>query len=526
MFFPLLFAAALDAPPNGLVPSTAHLAAIVAQHEQAAGRLAPGAPGSSVEEWSYNYVGDVGTIRIERNGTDYHSVITSGPFVEEYGQFNGVRWHRDENGFTSLTTSTETLTFLPLRALDDIREPKNDLTLAGETTGEHPAYVIKVVRPHYKYPEWVFVDKAAGTISRIEFTVGKRRAANDYSDYRTTAGLATPWHVHETDDRPGVAWDWKRTSLTPGAAISMSSFAPSTAPASILYGYADNMQLPVRIVEGNILIRISVQGRGLDFLLDSGESTSIIDRDVANELNLPTFGEMTQLPDGTKLAYETKIDDMTVGPLRMRNVAILSESYHYQPTRDTKVVGILGYDFFAGTVVHINYVDGTVQLIPRERFTADKPVDGGITVPVELDNGVPMVAMSIGEDITQRAVVNTISPFSIVFGPYIEAHRSDFVDFPDEKHQDTYVPFADENGFGTEASVWITRATHMRFGPADYQEVPVVATNFPYSSAYGDVDAVLGLNYLTFFDLYFDYANNRIVIKPNSFFFKTFAPVK
>ncbi len=47
-------------------------------------------------------------------------------------------------------------------------------------------------------------------------------------------------------------------------------------------------------------------------------------------------------------------------------------------------------------------------------------------------------------------------------------------------------------------------------------------TNFPYSIGGDDVDAMIGLDYMIYFDVYFDYPDGKLLVKPNVYFFKKF----
>ncbi|MGA8839963.1 MAG: aspartyl protease family protein [Candidatus Aquilonibacter sp.] len=516
----------LDAPPSAMTATTAHLSDVLKSHDAAVGHRPAGAPDNSIEDWTFVGDGQHGTEHVQRAGTDYASQITRGPFTESYGQFDGARWHRDYNGFTSTTFSEEYETFLPLRVLALLEDPKNDVSLKGETTDPSAEYVIEVKRPQHRHPDWVFVDKATYLIDRVEIASGKRRLVSTYSDYRSTDGLREPWHIHDADGRAQLDYDWQRTRLSHPATMSFSLFAPPASAPTIALGFAADTALPVKMYYGQFIVRLSVQGRGLDFLIDSASATSYIDRDVAQELSLPTYDALTQLNDGTPLDYMTRLDAATVGPLLFRNFVLESTQYDYQVSDETKVVGVLGYDFLAGVVLHMNYQDGTAELIPRDRFAGATPVAGAYQIPIVMDDGRPMVPMGIGEDVSQRAVLDTAMPFTIVTGPYIDKHGSDFTDLPHQDHKSAIVPFADDSSYGTAASVWLTQVSHLRFGPADYQKYIVVATNFPFGGSDDDADAIVGIPYLAFFDVYLDYANQRVLLKPNASFFKIFHPAK
>lgn len=509
-----------DLPPDGIKTSDAKLAAVLKLHESSLGTIVHGALDHAIERWAFTGDGMQGTEDLERSGTDYRSHIVEGPFTQDYGQFNGVRWHHDENGYTSLTTGTDDESFAPLRTLDDLDDPKNDVSLAGEMPGTLPTYVVKVVRPQRHHPEWVYVDKATGRIARIEYGSGKRYYSHVYDDYRTTNGISEPWHVHDSDGRTAVDWDWTRASLDRTTQINPAHFAPAPNTPTIALGVANGIPLPARMFRGTYVVRLSVHGRGLDFLIDCASPETIIDRDVARELNLPTFGQTTEV-DGDKIWYRTIIDDATVGPVRFKNLVVTARYFAYNASYENRVVGLLGYDFLAQTVLKFDYMNGTIDIIPHDQFSA-KSIAASYVVPLTFDDGLPIVPAQMGTSVNTRIAVNNALPWTIAFGPLIDKNPKDFVDDPGVKRGTAVVPFADENNFGASASVWQTRVSHLRFGPFDYQQDLILATTFPFEIGGRSIDAMIGIDNLSYFDVYLDYPDNQMILKPNKRFFEVF----
>jgi hypothetical protein len=510
----------LDAPPAGLSPSTARLADILARHERALGTRTPGLADTATEHWTFVLAGQPGTETLERAGTNYRSHIERGPLVEEFGQLNGKRWHKDFNGIVSPMTDSDDFSFAGSRILEDAADPKNDVTVAGETAAAPRDYVLQVKRPGEKHPEWLFFDETTGDIVRAEFVQDKRRYTSAYDDFRTTAGMRRAWHVHDSDGRAQIDLDWHRVSLDAGKPIPAPRFAQPASNATVVEGLLQRANIPAKFHYGMIVVRLSVQGRGLDFIVDSGSKVSVIDRDVAADLGLPTYGQVTKLDDGTKYGYDTKIADATVGPIRLQNFAVRAEEYSYDANQDIKIVGVLGYDFLAANAFKMDFVNSSLDVIPAKDFTAP---DGALPADMELDDGVPLVSMYIGENVAKRVVFDTDEPYTMVFGSYIDAHPADFTDLKG-KHHTRVAPFADDrsNAFGQSLEVWIDQVSHLQLSLADYRTFPVVVTNFPYSLGGDDVDAIVGEDFYTFYDVYFDYPHDRIYLKPNDYFFKTF----
>ena len=502
------------------MPTSVPLRDILAAHDKAT-NFKGAAHKTIVEDWKFVDSGLSGSEHLERSGTDYHSRIVTSAYTEEFGQSGDQRWHRDRNGNTSPTSDLDDASFIAVRVLEDAADPKNDVTVAGQTTGEKPAYVLQVKRPDYGHPEWIYYDIASGNVVRVERVVGSDRIVSNYDDFRTVDGVTQPWHIHDAWWDRALDDDWRVTSFHAGVPIAKMVFsAPAYSSLSNTAGTQGALDTQFFFLMP--VVRLKIGDRGLDFELNSAEPRSFIDRDVAAQMNLPTYGQATRLTTGEPWEYLTRVPDADVGPVHLHDFAMVATTFRFNPSEHTKVVGVLGYDFFATTVVHIDYVNKTVEVIPAKTFGADKPVPGGIELPFQLDDGVPFVPMQIGTAYTNRVIVNSAEPFTYVFGPFAEAHADQIQEIRSQDHTRRFVPFADEGTYGTEADVWVSQATDLLFSVADYQNLMILTTNFPYSTTGKGVDAMIGNDYLHFFDLYFDYPHNRFIVRPNKWFYETF----
>jgi hypothetical protein len=515
----------LDQPPAGIVPTTIRLAEILAAHEKAVGAVPAGTPNTVVERWEFVDTGLAGIENLVRSGTDYRSTIEAGPFVERFGQHSGERWHQDANGFTNPTTGVDDRSFYAIRVLEDAADPKNDVTVLGETTGAHPAYVLQVKRPGGHHFEWIFYDKATWQVDRVELSASGRRIVETYDDFRATKGVTQAWHVHDTDGRPELDDDYTLQSLQQGVPVDASAFQPPPH-APTVSRVTQTAAIPAQTHRAGFVVRMMVNGRGLDFLLSSGAERSVIDRDVARDLHLPTFGQTTQLADGKPVSYRTVIADGDVGPIHLHNFVFDSERFVYQPNDSTKVVGTLGSDFFAANVLHFDFENGTLEALPVLGFDQVHPVDGAFDIPLDVDDGTPFVTLRIGDTIAAHSILETSSPYTILFGAFVDEHPAQLEDVDTRiGHRRTVVPFADDGAFGTEAEVWEANVKDFIFAITAYPAAGVVATNYPYTLHGENVEAMVGMDYMCLYDLYFDYPNGRLLLKPNALFHKAFKPI-
>jgi hypothetical protein len=510
---------ALDAPPTGISATAATLAAVLKQHESAIGRH-PGLQESRREVWSRNDLGFAGSETLFRRGLDYVSHIQHGPFGEEYGQFEGRRWHKVPNGNVYLMTTTDDESFAMFRVVEDAADPKNDAKLLGEIALPKPAYVVEVRLSGAKHPEWILYDKESGLIVRTEASVAGRRLVAYYEDYRTTNGYTEPWHVRDSVAELGLEDDFMRTALTLGEPVEAGIFA---APAGAFNpGVFDKPGIVAgRVTNETVVVRLTVNGRGLDFELSTGAPVSIIDRDVARELNLPTFGQTIQTKTGAHVGYDTEIPEARVGEsVVLHHVALRAVSFNYMADYGTKIVGLLGTDFLQSGVFKIDFVNGRTEVLMENALTDDL-LKGAYIVPLTIDDGLPFTSGSIGGHDASNMLIDCRFPVSFIMAPFTDQHPDAVPDSAGKSRRKAVVPFADSATYGRELAVWLSEVPDFRFSTAHFVKLPVVATNddSPYDH---DVDAIVGFDMLWYFDMYLDYANHRMFLKPNAHFSQRF----
>lgn len=446
-------------------------------------------------------------------GTDYHSIIRTDANTQEYGQSAGKRWHRGPNGFVNATGNRDEQSFFAIRVDEDASDPKNDVSVAGESATP-AAYVLKIKRTGSRHPEWAFYDKATGNLVRFEYVAGVGRIVTTFDDFRTVDGVTQAWHVHDTWWDPALDDDYRLTAFHAGMPIAASEF---TQPSATMPAGADvREKLTVEFVRGMAMVRVNVGDRGLDFELDSSQPNSLIEHGLADELHLDNYGHAKTTSKGDEAQYWTRIPDLQIGTQHLKNFAVRTADVSYKPAMYTKIVGVLGYDFLANFVVHVDYVNHLVELIPTKYFGSSKPVAGGLELPLTIDDGVPIVPMQIGNTLAKNVILNCDMPFTMLFGAFTDAHPNVLKNLFG-KAQQNVVPFADNGTFGTTIRIWPALIPSLTFANLNITSQIVIATDFPFDAP-PDTDAMVGLDYLSMYDLYFDYPHNRILVVPNKWF--------
>jgi hypothetical protein len=533
----------LDAPPSGITPTTTTLAQIFKAYDAATGRITPGIADTRHEAWTFTKAGLSGTETLVRSGTDYYSRIARGPLVDEYGQFFGHGWHRDPNGVVTPVSTPQYTSFEMLRSmrnLEDAEDPKNDVTVLGEVLTPKAAYVVQIKPSGEKHPEFAFYDKQTGLVDRFDLVADDTRITITYDDYRASDGLTQPWHMHFTDGTAALDDDFVRRSLTIGKPVDIKQFAIPTSNFAFVY-YNGHQSLPVKIyddywtiysskgsyteVAPTIVVRLYVAGRGYDFAVSAGEPRSLIDFDVAEQLHLPSYGQVTHA-EGEDVSYDTILPqaDWAAG-LLLRNWVLHATPFHYHLNEGTKVVGVIGNDVLASGVFKIDYVKSVLDVYSPSAFDGPQPAEArdAYTLPIEFDSGLPFFSGSIGGETTSNILFDNDFDMSMVFGTFTTRYPNVAKDLDTGKsHTATMIPFADTHGYGEEVDTWLAKIDDLQFGPAHFGDIPILASDGDSGFGARDVDAVMGGNLVRFYDVYLDYRHNRILLRPNKWFYQAF----
>jgi hypothetical protein len=506
----------IDLPPAGIVPTQTTLAGVLRYHDAT---MAPASEAASRETWTLDEAGRPGTETIVRRGADYHSIFERSGAHEEYGKLGADAWHLDANGVVTSTTGDED-SFYMQRVLEDASDPKNDVKLLGTVTTPAAAYVVQVDVPQSDHPEWIFFDRTTGYVIRTERIIGRERIISTYDDYRITDGSARPWHVVDTYAKSGISDSYRLSERVTGDSAPDAEFR---APASAFRaGHAVTADvLPSTFVSLLTIVRVTVNGRGLDFILSTADDTSFIDRQVAIDLGLPTFGHAVKTADGKPVGFDTVLEDAAVGSLKLHNFALRAIDFVYAPSEDTKIVGCLGSDFLNSGVFTIDYMKKRISVAPSG---APAPLSRDeYELPVHFEDGVPNITTTIGKHETPYALVSTALSYTAVLGSFTRKFPEAVPEEDGRAHQSVDLPFADNKSYGRTADLWESKLPSFVLPGLRLVDYRVAATDF---YAGNTKDVLVGADFLSYFDVTLDYANRRIVLHKNDKFYASFRTEK
>ncbi len=488
-------AAAIDDPPAGLIRSSSTLAKVRALYERSHGRDRAHA-GTVIEEWRLVEDHLVGIHRVRRSGNDQRETIALGPFTSELGAHGGVFWQQTRNGITYTYAGFHQIRDEVSTRAWEAAETDRYVRLAGESVPLN-AYVVEINPPNGRH-EWRFIEKTTGYIVRTDRVLKRRRYITTYDDYRVFDGIPEPSHVRTIDSNGN---DRDETLLSRTLDLNADphdlDIPPSRRNLVEFPAATTFVRLPVRIVNGLLVVKVAIGTRTYDFLLDSGAAGIVVDPAIAEDAKLDRYGSRVGSTLGTYTETAGIVPQMLVGSLRLRNVVVRVVPVPFVVEERTRIAGLLGFDFFADSIVHLDMARGLVDAISPPAFHA--PAEA-VTVPIALDDRTPDVRARIG-GVPGRVVIDTGANRSVFTTAF--AGRADVTT---EGAGNTR--FRAMGGIGTAAAVRIKQFELAGIEQAD-QLVDVTSADFSNE----DVDGTVGTDLLHPCELYFDYRANALHVR-------------
>jgi hypothetical protein len=485
--------------PSDLRPTKASLASVLAAYRSAAG--APDARyAERRERWTYANGTRRLAVRVAVRGDDFRATIPVGAAQYAGGRSEGVRWRADANGIAHASLSDDQGDAMDRLPQSVFPFALADCALAGESTRFGPAWVLVDRAPRDK-PHWLYVDEASGAITHEITREGARIIVTSFDRFEPlgTMRRAAHWHVSNGDAADDLDVTVDAVEPQPLAELDVAipqtrrTFAFASPPPS---GAA---QLPARFRGRTVFVDVDVDGRRGWFVLDTGTASIMLDRRIAQRRGWETVLEHATVPR------------MTAGPLAITDVSVFSLPLEIGYRLD----GILGYDFFFGHVVHIDYAHERVEVLTpaaAERVFADPK---NSVIPAYFDEGAPLVSAAFGSAVGERFLLDTGSPHLYVLAPFAHAHpevgswpRSTFGGgraFEEAEYLEGAIRVGARSA--PAFALGPQRFMGLRVGVQEPEDRP--------NALDIELDGIVGTDEMQFFDWWFDYDGGRIAVRRN-----------
>ena len=139
----------------------------------------------------------------------------------------------------------------------------------------------------------------------------------------------------------------------------LSSLPDLTIPNGTPFGHLTSskpFELPASFTPQGIVIHAVANGRGLDFIMDSGASALTVDPSVATDQQLTVRHEIGGGDGGNSENKNlVRFSSLDIGELHLNGVVFDVLPFTVQQGVGTKVVGLLGYDLLSCGIFGIDF---------------------------------------------------------------------------------------------------------------------------------------------------------------------------
>ena len=435
--------------------------------------------------------------------------------------FTGSKvWSADENGFTVTDLNGAARRTLDLDVILSEATPLLTGVSAGSAQVRGINASIVRVAPAGGVPMDVYVDPNSGSFLRAVIDPQGARENVEIDGY-VQAG--TGKKIVGSYDLAGRHYDI--TTVDTGARVSDADLMPPKPRAAWTFAsepFGFNVYHSSQVAR-ELRVHASINGHAGEFLLDSGVAHIILFEPFAANAGLQDLGtsDFSDLLGNHYFEGYSRAQTLEVGGNVLRDVIVERIN-----DPNTRIAGMLGYDFFAGAVVNISQSKAQMQLFNPATYATDL-AEGAFAFPVDLTTHTPQVEVDIENGTKTYPRLDTGSSYFMLLSQALR-------DSGKIKASDSSVETANANVgmtgpagtlvesspvsvtiVGMDTSQGSGRCVIMRevyVGPYKYQNPPLCFINNNY---FPDDGGLIGLDFLKHFDIVADYPHAHVILTPN-----------
>ncbi|MBD3403107.1 hypothetical protein GF420_09455 [candidate division GN15 bacterium] len=427
-------------------------------------------------------------------------------------------WQRDFNGQVAEMSGferEELLNQIYLQSFSYLFEDRmpGSTAYVGVTTRDGDDYHEVLFMPFNEDTIRVFLDIETG---RQELMIGQLdnlTTRTHSSDYRRVSGVLMAFRsVSEVVGMP-VTTEFVVKQVDLHASLHDSLFLRDDASVTDFHfpDGADSVIIPIKFRDGLITLDIVLNGRAhAIFILDSGASSNLIDRNLAEKLQLAQVGSITARGmAGHEEVGLVRPDSMAIGALTLYNQVggKMNITELLQPMHEQTISGLLGYDFLSRFPIKVDY--GRQRLIVY-RPDAAYPTDNGIAVPFTLTMKVPTVHGQVA-GFPGDFLVDLGNVFGVVLHPHF-VEETDVADHLSNRRQLS----GTMGGVGGQTGAATATVDRLELGPLVVDDVPVVLPEAGDGLVGSrELAGNIGNAVLKRYAVLFDYVQNVIIFYPD-----------
>jgi hypothetical protein len=505
--------------------STNDASALFAKHAQYVGWQA-GDP--SVQGWvasgSRNNGHGSDTLTEKRSGIAYHDTLSAagGRVSQDSGFTGSLVWESDPNGYTVTQTGTPAqvaydLNLVRAEDLSSIAGP----SVTGSAQVNGITTTVIRIKPSGAAPLDIYEDPSSGAFLQVIVDPdGPARtvvAIDGYAEAEHGKKVVSGWtigNLHYAFSSISAA-PVADSDLVPPRPRPVWQFGGASIPVE-LYDLAVHLYQP--------RVALSVNGVSGIFVIDTGTQSIVLFDNFASRAGVESIDGADFSPFSGNARYKGYgfARTVTAGNNTLQNVLVERIS-----APDTRLAGLIGYDFFAKAIAEIDLSHKTMQLFDPSSMQPTI-TSGAYAFPLDLTSRRPVIAVPLSGGAHAFPYFSTGEPFFMMLSQRlrdtgaVSAADVSVENFNPSVNGRTFLGTMIESNamhisysdyMGAYGSGNCALLHQILIGPYRYQSPPLC---FVGSGVFGEDGGAIGNDFLRHFDWTIDYPDAKFVLTPNS----------
>jgi predicted aspartyl protease len=360
------------------------------------------------------------------------------------------------------------------------------------------------ISPDVSFPIDLYIDSQTGAYKRAvidpDGTYESTIDVVDYMDAGSGKKFIGKWHFH--DDTALV----ELTKVTLNPTISTEALHPPAQTAQ--WTFASGKPFPIQFVDSDathdhaIYVDGMVNGVKGHFIMDTGASSFFFTQEFADRAHIKRVDSSQASGVGGDIKTSVnKADTIQLGDNVLSNVIVDSGKVDF-PGFD----GLIGFDLFAGAIVHVDIDARQMTIYDPKTSVADK--NAGFALTVDLSQEVPSIPMKVNGSIDVEALLDSGNSGNIDFATALKTRYGlkMLVDNSPQGYLQSHQSFGGVGGVETDTC---GRLDSVAVGPISYTDAPACE-----SPSFSGREILVGFDFLKNFNLIFDYPEAQLILIP------------
>jgi len=305
-------------------------------------------------------------------------------------------WMVDQNGKLQIRNDERTLNQRKLQILQEKFEhlnPESDvfeLSYEGiDTVSGKDCYVVKIANSINEDVSRQYYDTTSFMMLKSESVSPDGESQTRFSDYREVKGVQFAFKQESVRYPGGMKQVATFTTVESNIPIDSSRFEPPSEDVEDFHftNGRSAEDIPFEFIDKHIYLPIEVAGKVRLWVLDTGASTTVIDKKFAEELGLNLEGKIKGKGAGNLVDVSfTTLPAFSLPGLEFneQKVASIDIGWLFERWLGIEVVGILGYDFLSRLVTKVDYANEMLSFYHPDSFSYS---GDGVVISTPLSQG-------------------------------------------------------------------------------------------------------------------------------------------